>query len=92
MVVEAPQTSVEAPISVVEPDPVPDTGVVEQPSSDAPIEQKLEFESKVDVFSGEYDEYVPVGSTITVAQRRTVVAVTAVLIMFAPPPTRMRQK
>ena len=81
-----------SPESVVNPDPVPDTGVTEQPPSDAPIEQKLEFESKVDVFSGEYDEYVPVGSTITVAQRRTVVAVTAVLIMFAPPPTRMRQK
>ncbi len=73
------------------PDPVVDTGPVEQPPSDAPLEQKLEFESKVDVFSGEYDEYVPVGSTITVAQRRTVVAVTAVLIMFAPPPTRMRR-
>jgi len=76
----------------VNPDPVVDTGVVEQPHSDAPLEERLEFESKVDIFSGEYDEYVPVGSTITVAQRRTVVAATAVLIMFAPPPSRMRRK
>ena len=92
MVVEAPQPSVEAPISVVNPDPVVDAGVVEQPPSDAPIEQKLEFESTVNVFSGEYDDYVPVGSKISVAERRTVVAATAVLIMFAPPPTRMRRK
>lgn len=89
---ESPQTSVEAPPSVVNPDPVVDTGVVEQPPSDAPLEERLEFESKVDIFSGEYDEYVPVGSTISVAQRRTVVAATAVLIMFAPPPSRMRRK
>lgn len=73
------------------PDPVVDTGPVEQPPSDASFEEKLEFESKVDVFSGEYDDYVPAGSTVSVAQRRTVVAVTAVLIMFAPPPTRMRR-
>ena len=92
MLLEAPETSVEAPPSVVEPTPVPDTGVIEQPPPGAPLEQRLEFESKVDIFSGEYDDYVPVGSTISVAQRRTVVAVTAVLIMFAPPPTRMRQK
>ena len=89
---ESPQTSVEAPPSVVNPDPVVDTGVVEQPPPDAPLEERLEFESKVDIFSGEYDEYVPVGSTITVAQRRTVVAATAVLIMFAPPPSRMRRQ
>ena len=81
-----------SPESDATPDPVVDTGVVEQPPSDAPIEERLEFESKVDVFSGEYDNYVPVGSTISVAQRRTVVAATAVLIMFAPPPSRMRRR
>ena len=81
-----------APESVVNPDPVVDTGVIEQPSLDAPIEERLEFESKVNVFSGEYDDYVPVGSKISVAERRTVVAVTAVLIMFAPPPSRMRKQ
>jgi len=81
-----------SPQIVAEPDPVVDTEVVEQPPSDASLEQKLDFESKVDVFSGEYDDYVPVGSTISVAQRRTVVAVTAVLIMFAPPPSSIRRK
>jgi hypothetical protein len=74
------------------PDPVVDTGVVQQPPSDASLEQKLDFESKVDLFSGEYDNYVPIGSTITVAQRRTIVAATAVLIMFSPPPTRIRRR
>lgn len=78
--------------SVVIQDTVVDTGVVEEPPLDASVEEKLEFESKVDVFSGEYDDYVPVGSKISVAERRTVVAVTAVLIMFAPPPSRMRRK
>jgi hypothetical protein len=79
-------------LSDANPDPVVDTGVIEQPPSDASLEQKLDFESKVNLFSGAYDNYIPVGSTITVAQRRTVVAATAVLIMFAPPPSKMRRK
>jgi hypothetical protein len=53
---------------------------------------KAEFEAQVDIFSGDYDEYVPLGSTITVAQRRTVVAATAVFIIMMPAPSTMRRR
>jgi len=71
---------------------VEDTQVPTTPPLDASYEEKEEFEAQVNIYSGEYEDYVPAGSTITVAQRRTVVAATAVLIMFAPPPSRMRRK
>ena len=48
-------------------------------------EVKEAFEENVDVFSGNFDSYVPSGSTVSVAQRRTVVAATAVLFV-APLP------
>lgn len=54
----------------------------EQPAADAPIEERQAFEQSVDVFSGEHDDYVPVGSTITVAQRRSVIALSAVGIVL----------
>jgi len=72
--------------------PVVDADVPTTPPLDASYEEKEEFEAQVNIYSGEYEDYVPAGSTITVAQRRTVVAATAVLIMFAPPPSRMRRK
>jgi hypothetical protein len=53
---------------------------------------KEAFEAQVDIFSGEYDTYVPLGSTITVAQRRTVVAATAVFIIMMPAPSTMRRR
>ena len=71
---------------------VPEEPLIQEPAADASDEEKAEFEAQVDVFSGEYDTYVPVGSKISVAERRTVVAVTATLIMFAPPPSRMRRR
>ena len=52
---------------------------------EAPIEVKEAFEANVDIFSGTFDSYVPTGSTISVAQRRAVVAATAVLFV-APLP------
>jgi hypothetical protein len=88
----APDTTLAAPVSVETAPPVVDTDVPTTPPLDASYEEKEEFEAQVNIYSGEYEEYVPAGSTITVAQRRTVVAATAVLIMFAPPPSRMRRK
>lgn len=52
---------------------------------EAPLEVKEAFEASVDIFSGTFDSYVPTGSTISVAQRRAVVAATAVLFV-APLP------
>ena len=48
-------------------------------------EVKEAFEENVNIFSGTFDNYVPSGSTVSVAQRRTVVAATAVLFV-APLP------
>jgi len=56
--------------------------------SDAPTEVKQQFEQTINVFSGQFDNYVPTGSTISVSARRAVVAVTAVAFLLpAPVPT-----
>jgi hypothetical protein len=89
---ETTQTPPTAPAQDDSPVLVPDTTPVEQPSLGASEEEKAEFESQVNVFSGEYDTYVPLGSTITVAQRRTVVAATAVFIIAMPAPSTMRRR
>lgn len=46
----------------------------------APDGIRAVFEDTVDLFSGIFDEYMMLGSTITVGQRRTVVAVTAMTV------------
>ena len=55
------------------------------PDENASTEEKQAFEAEVNIFSGEYDNYVPSGSTITVAQRRAVVAATAVIFLLPAP-------
>jgi len=60
--------------------------------SEAPDDVKKEFESQVDVFSGQFDTYVPVGSTVPVGTRRTLVAVTATTLVAIPTPTSRRTK
>jgi hypothetical protein len=47
---------------------------------DAPTEIREVFEDTVDLFSGVFDDYMMLGSTISVGQRRTVVAVTAMTV------------
>lgn len=59
---------------------------IAQALSDAPDDVKHELEAAVNVYSGQFDSYVPAGSTVTVAERRTVVAVTAVSFALPPPP------
>lgn len=41
---------------------------------DAPDEVRQSFETQIDVFSGAFDTYVPLGSTVAVSVRRTIVA------------------
>jgi hypothetical protein len=55
------------------------------PPNDAPQTIKEQFEESVNIYDGSYEEYVPVGSSITVAQRRTIVAVTTVTTMLPLP-------
>jgi hypothetical protein len=58
---------------------------------DASEEVREAFEETIDIFGEGFDTYEPRGSTISVAQRRAVVAVTAVLLAVpAPVPQRRR--
>ena len=51
----------------------------------APEEIRESFEEKIDVFSGVFDSYVPLGSLIPIGARRTLVVVGAVLSMLPVP-------
>lgn len=55
-------------------------------------DDKEELEAQVNIFAGGYESYVPTGSTITVAQRRTVIAVTAVTLVLSSPLPGGRRK
>ena len=48
---------------------------------DAPEEVREAFEEQINVFGGQFDNYVPVGSVIDVGQRKVLVAATGVLFM-----------
>lgn len=50
---------------------------------DAPTEIRKAFEESVNIFGGQVDTYVPVGSNIPVSQRRALIAITTAL--FAAP-------
>jgi len=52
---------------------------------DAPAEVREAFEDSINIFGEGFDDYVPLGSTIPVAVRRTLVAVSAVLTMMPVP-------
>jgi hypothetical protein len=85
--VGSPETTTETTVSSTV------IATITPPTPDAPIEQRQQFEATVDIYSGQYDDYVPVGSTITVAQRRTIVAATAVVFLLpAPAPVSRRMK
>jgi hypothetical protein len=49
--------------------------------NNASEEVKKEFEDTVNIYSGEFDEYVPVGSVITVGERKVLIAATGVLFV-----------
>jgi hypothetical protein len=51
--------------------------------SAAPDNVKSEFEAQIDVFSGKFDGYVPVGSVVSVGKRRVLNAVIA-SVMVVP--------
>ena len=54
--------------------------------NEAPDEVKDEFESEVNIFEGGFDDYVAEDSTITVEERRVVVAATTVSAVAAARP------
>lgn len=81
------EATTDSPVASLVDDTIP------APAADAPIEERQEFEATVDIYSGGYEDYVPVGSKISVAERRVVVAATAVLFVLpAPVPVSRRMK
>ena len=50
---------------------------------EAPTEVRKAFEDTVDIFGGGLDTYVPIGSTVPVSTRRTLVTVAAVAMAAA---------
>jgi hypothetical protein len=60
---------------------------------DAPDDVRETFEDEINIYSGLLDEYVPLGSNVTVAQRRTIVVVTAAVASpVAVTPSRRRPR
>ena len=60
--------------------------------NDAPQEVKQAVERELNVFSGELDTYIPSGSNVSVAERRTIVAVTATVASPVSPLSTRRRK
>lgn len=53
---------------------------IAQTLSVAPPEVKKAFEAEINIFGGGLDTYVPLDSTVTVGQRRVLVAVGAIMV------------
>ena len=56
--------------------------------TDAPDGVKEEFQEQINVFGGQFDNYVPTGSAVSVGARRAIVAATAVIFAMPAPVTR----
>lgn len=59
-----------------------------EPPADAPDAVKAEFEAAVNIFDGTHDDYIPVGSTISVAERRTLTTVSVTMGVIPTTPRR----
>lgn len=53
--------------------------------SAAPDKVKAAFENQINVFGGQFDVYVPMGSTVNVGTRRTLVAAAAASTVLPGP-------
>jgi hypothetical protein len=67
-------------------EPIATTTLPVESSSSLPTET-LPQPDEIDLFDGSHDEVIPAGSTISIAQRRTVVAVSAVFFIAIPRPS-----
>lgn len=56
----------------------------------APTAVRRAFEDNINIFGGNTDTYVPLGSSVPVRTRRVIIA-SSVLVM-APPPTKAKRK
>jgi 5,10-methenyltetrahydromethanopterin hydrogenase len=69
-----------------------ETEQVVQALNAATDEVKQHFENQVNVYSGQFDSYVPAGSAVTVAQRRVLVAVAAATSIAVPTASSSRRR
>lgn len=58
--------------------------VISEALSDADQDVKEEFEAEINIFSGDFDNYVPTGSTVDVGTRRVVTVATTGALILAP--------
>lgn len=75
-------------------DELPDEAVeaIVEVLNEAPDDIKQELEAEINVFSGTLDTYIPSGSNVTVAERRTIVAVTATIASPVSPLPGIRRR
>ena len=57
---------------------------------DAPDEVRGAFEQEINIYSGTFDQYVPLGSVIDVGQRRSLIAAMTTVTVVAVPSSRKR--
>ena len=57
---------------------------------DAPDEVRNAFQEEINIYSGTFDEYVPLGSVIDVGQRRSLIAAMTTVTVVAVPTSRKR--
>jgi hypothetical protein len=72
-------------------DDLSDTDLVQLVSAvqDAPTSIRESFEEEIDIFgSGAVDTYVPIGSTVPVGTRRTLIAITIMTSLMVIPTKR----
>lgn len=56
---------------------------------DAPTAVRAAFQNKINIFGGEgFDDYVPLGSNVNVAVRRTIIVGTTILVAMPSPVVR----
>ena len=63
---------------------------IAQALTEAPAEVKEAFQEAVNVFGGQFDSYVPTGSTVPVGTRRTLIAVTTATFAASTPISRKK--
>ncbi len=89
-VAELSSTEAEAVFAALDVDTLTQDELIELVAAvqDAPAEVREAFEQEVDIFSGATDTYVPLGSTVPVGTRRTLIVVTTITAVVAFGATR----
>lgn len=57
---------------------------------DAPDEIRNAFQEEINIYSGTFDQYVPLGSVVNVQQRRSLIAAMTTISVVVTTPTRKR--